>query len=600
VKLRQGLASVLYEADRPRVKSRALAFGGIAINHRVQGWVVVHLELTVELETAAVMEHVRPKLRETGCQVIALLIQHGEAVAVALLVLRCGAVQLLGGVEYFEGEDRKTVDDQAGRFRVQHNGLLGLCRKAFEEGAVDLLHKVVAELVQAVNGALGGGQHGVVGGRVAGLVLAVPEVEVGAVLVQNKLLEGRGGLGCGRGGVVAVGGCESLEMDEMGGVEHGGDECRIAEPGRKCDTVGMTNGSTRRLLLYRLGSLGDMVVALPALHLVASTFPNAERRLLTNLPVSAKAAPAEAVLGGSGLVDGFLRYPVGTRSVWQLARLWWTLWRWRPEVVVYLAAARGVEAARRDARFFRLCGVRRLVGVPLTEAMQQNHYGSESADGDLEPEAARLVRCLAECGDMDVEEPANWDLRLSDAEREAAAEAIGGAALLSRPIAVSVGTKVQAKDWGNSNWRALLGMVAKQSPGRALLLVGAADEAEASEFAAEAWREQGGGPVVNLCGVLTPRESGAALATAELFLGHDSGPMHLAAAVGTRCVAVFAARNLPRQWFPVGRQHRVVYHRVDCAGCGLETCIEEGKKCLTGIGVEEVFEVVSAMIVREI
>jgi len=365
---------------------------------------------------------------------------------------------------------------------------------------------------------------------------------------------------------------------------------------------GTAKAAARRVLIYRLGSLGDMVVALPALHLVERAFPNAERRLLTNVPVSSKAAPAEGVLGGSGLVQGFVRYPLGTRSVWHLARLWWTLVRWRPQVVVYLAGARGVAVARRDARFFRLFGARRLVGVPLTEAMQQNTYGAERAAGyvaglfevDLEPEAARLVRCLAELGEADVEDPASWDLRLSDVEREAAASAIGEDALRLRPIAVSVGTKVQAKDWGRDNWRALLARVAEQSPGRALLLVGAGEEADASEFAAGGWRERGGGPVVNLCGRLSPRESAAALARAEIFLGHDSGPMHLAAAVGTPCVAVFAARNLPRQWFPVGRQHRVVYHRVECAGCGLETCIEQGKKCLVSIGVEEVFGVVSS------
>ena len=360
--------------------------------------------------------------------------------------------------------------------------------------------------------------------------------------------------------------------------------------------------ATRRVLLYRLGSLGDMVVALPALHLVARAFPNAERRLLTNVSVSAKAAPAEAVLGGSGLVDGFVRYPLGTRSVWHLARLWWTLFRWRPEVVVYLAGTRGVNAARRDARFFRLCGARRLVGVPVTEAMQQNLYGAVRGAGyaaglfevDLEPEAARLVRCVAELGASDVEDLANWDLRLSDDERQAAAWAIGEEALALRPIGVSVGTKVQAKDWGQENWRALLERVAAESPGRALVLIGAAEEAAASAYAAAGWREHGGGMVVNLCGKLTPRQSAAALARVEIFLGHDSGPMHLAAAVGTPCVAVFAARNLPRQWFPVGSQHRVVYHRVECAGCGLETCIEQGKKCLVSIGVEEVFRVVSS------
>jgi ADP-heptose:LPS heptosyltransferase len=64
--------------------------------------------------------------------------------------------------------------------------------------------------------------------------------------------------------------------------------------------------------------------------------------------------------------------------------------------------------------------------------------------------------------------------------------------------------------------------------------------------------------------------------------------MHLAATVGTPCVAIFAARNIPRVWFPYGSGHRVVYHEVDCMGCKLETCIVEKKKCLTSITVAEV------------
>ena len=133
-------------------------------------------------------------------------------------------------------------------------------------------------------------------------------------------------------------------------------------------------------------------------------------------------------------------------------------------------------------------------------------------------------------------------------------------------------------------------------PGHALTLSGSPPESEASEFAAEGWREAGGGPVINLCGVLTPRESAAAFAHARIFIGHDSGPMHLAAAVQIPCVAIFAARNKPRVWFPYGKQHRVVYHQTDCWGCGLETCIVERKKCITSITVEEVLTEVRAVL----
>ncbi len=365
---------------------------------------------------------------------------------------------------------------------------------------------------------------------------------------------------------------------------------------RDATLLGMVDERVQRVLVYRLGSLGDHLVALPSYRLARRAFPGAEFRLLTNVPVSTKAPPAAAVLDGTVLMQGYLGYTVGTRSVWKLLKLWWQIARWRPQVLVYVAGARGLEAAQRDARFFRMCGIRRQIGVPLTEAMQLNHFGRTAAeagvDAELEPEAARLARNLPELGDARLEYAESWGLELTDAEKQAAEAAMGSEVLRQPSIAVSVGTKVQVKDWGRENWRALLGRVAERFPGYALLQVGAADEHEASEFAAADWVAKGGGPVVNLCGRLSPRESGASIARAKIFLGHDSGPMHLAAAVGVPCVAVFSGKSRPRQWWPLGERHRVVYHRVDCWGCDLETCTEQGKKCIVSISVDEVMRAV--------
>ena len=351
----------------------------------------------------------------------------------------------------------------------------------------------------------------------------------------------------------------------------------------------------RRVLIYRLGSLGDMVIALPALHLVARAFPKAERRLLTNFPVNVKAPPAAAILEQSGLVDGYIRYAAGTRSLVELGRLWWTLVRWRPEVLVYLGSARGVVSARRDERFFRLCGIRRMIGVPVSDDMQRNLW--DETEQALEPEAERLARNIGELGDAAVEVAENWDLHLTEEEQaraDAVLEPVGSIPL----IAVSVGTKVQSKDWGQENWRALLGRIAASHPGYGLALCGAPEESEASALAAEMWVQFGGGPVVNLCGKLTPRQSAGAFRRACLFVGHDSGPMHLAAAVQTPCVAIFAARNKPRVWFPYGRGHRVLYHQTECWGCGLETCTIERKRCLTSITVAEVVAEISSALLE--
>jgi ADP-heptose:LPS heptosyltransferase len=353
----------------------------------------------------------------------------------------------------------------------------------------------------------------------------------------------------------------------------------------------------QRVLIYRLGSLGDTVVALPALHLVERIFPHADRRMLTNFPVSAKAPAAAEILGNSGLVHGYFRYPASTRNPFVLLKLLWTIRRWRPQVLVYMAASRGVAAARRDARFFLLCGIAMQLGVPLTEDMQQNRL--ELPDNTREFECERLSRNLALLGDAQLDTPDAWDLHLNAAERERAAEVLES--LSSGPIlAISVGTKRQSKDWGRENWQSLLRLLGARYSQYSLVLLGSPDEVEASDFAAQGWREAVGASasVVNLCGHLTPRESAAVLERARLFLGHDSGPMHLAAAVGTPCVAIFSARKPPRLWFPYGPQHRVIFHEVSCMGCALETCIVERKRCLTSITIAEVAAQVDSALLR--
>lgn len=348
----------------------------------------------------------------------------------------------------------------------------------------------------------------------------------------------------------------------------------------------------KRVLVFRLGSLGDTVVALPSLHLIARAFPNAERRMLTNVPVDARAPAAAAVLGGSGLIHSYERYPVGTRSPARLLALLWRLVRFRPEVAIYLKEDTAPRTVRRDALFLRCTGARRLVGLPLSE----DAAGRMEADGSYEPEAQRLLRYLVELGRMPLDAPAAWNLRLTDAERQKAGEVL--ALLQSEPyFAVSVGTKVQAKNWGVDNWRSLLQSLARQYPGHGLLLAGAPDERAASEGVAEAWRAvEGAGAVVNVCGKLSPRESAAAFTGARAFLGHDSGPMHLAAAVGTPVVALFSARNKPRTWFPVCPASRVLYHRVDCWGCGLDVCRSQRRKCLLSITVPEVLQALESLL----
>ena len=360
--------------------------------------------------------------------------------------------------------------------------------------------------------------------------------------------------------------------------------------------------SPKRVLVYCLGSLGDTVVAFPSLRLIARAFPQAERKMLTSFPPSAKAPPSSAVVGDTGLIHGYYRYTYGTRSVRELLTLWWQLFRWRPEVLVYLSGPRGIRSARRDALFFRLCGIRRQVGVPLTDDMQGYRVepsggvmASETGGTILERESSRLVRNIAELGSVDLDHAASWDLELTSGERARASEVLSQLGEL-RVVVVSIGTKNPSNDWEPGNWRSLLRQVAELYPDCALAICGAPGESEVSESLAEAWRERSPNPALNLRGALLPRETAALMERAAVFIGHDSGPGHLAAAVQTRCVSIYGSRNLPGIWFPYGKGHRVLYHRVQCAGCQLVTCAVEGKRCILSITVEEVLTQIAAVL----
>jgi ADP-heptose:LPS heptosyltransferase len=46
---------------------------------------------------------------------------------------------------------------------------------------------------------------------------------------------------------------------------------------------------------------------------------------------------------------------------------------------------------------------------------------------------------------------------------------------------------------------------------------------------------------------------------ARFFVGHDSGPLHLAAGVGVPCVGIYGDYNKPKCWHPMGTNHRIVH-----------------------------------------
>lgn len=101
---------------------------------------------------------------------------------------------------------------------------------------------------------------------------------------------------------------------------------------------------------------------------------------------------------------------------------------------------------------------------------------------------------------------------------------------------------------------------------------------------------------LNLYGRTTVREAAAVLAAADLYIGNDSGLFHLAAAVGTPQVIVFANRN----WYTRGYWNTTsLFHHQECdSRCGRRCFRPFGKECLSQLPAQYVFECVKIVLKR--
>ncbi len=338
------------------------------------------------------------------------------------------------------------------------------------------------------------------------------------------------------------------------------------------------------ILVFRIGHLGDTLLSLPAVRAIRAAHRDASLVLLTNQETSHATVTAWDVLEPSHVFDDvlFFRSPRRLRDVLPLARRIRAL---KPARLYYLPPLPRTRAqATRDWWFFRVaCGIGDLVGLDATGP----HPVRDQRGGlvRLPHESDRLVDWIAPAlpaAAVDRRatrfEPAAGDrMRAEHLLREAGFAGV-------RLVAIGPGSKSQATQWPIDRFEEVGRRLLHLHPDVRLLVLGAPHERALTGGLCRAW----GPGALNLAGSLTLGQSAAVLERAALYVGNDTGTMHMAASVRTPCIAIFSARDNPGRWEPVGDGHVVLRHEVPCAGCLLTTCIAHEQACLKAIAVEDV------------
>ena len=337
-----------------------------------------------------------------------------------------------------------------------------------------------------------------------------------------------------------------------------------------------------RVLVFRVGNLGDTLVSLPAISKIRLKHPHASLCLLTNdEPRKPNFISTWSVAKPLGYFDGLITYNIAPHPLKRLIetiKLVRQLRRLAPQTAYYLTPRRTSWQHRRDAFFFHtVLSVKEYSGVEVAE------LPGKAADGNLprlRPEWLRLYEIV------DTAPPTAYKINLPHVERLRAQELISH--IRPQPvgpwIAICPGSKMPAKVWSCENFALLGTQILSSLPGAHLLILGGAEDYELGSKLIAAWGQNS----TNLAGKLSIFGSAAVLEQCDIYIGNDTGTMHLAAMVATPCIAIFSARDYPGLWEPYGDGHVVIRKDVECAGCMLEVCSKMKNKCLNLIDVQEV------------
>jgi ADP-heptose:LPS heptosyltransferase len=333
---------------------------------------------------------------------------------------------------------------------------------------------------------------------------------------------------------------------------------------------------TRRVLVVRLDSAGDVLLAGPAVRAIAHG-----------------AASVVMLCGPRGAAAAHLLPGVDSFIVWSCP---WIEPDPAPPVLagdvaglVASVLAAGVDEAVIFTSFHQsplpLALLLRLAGVGRVSAISEDYPGSlldvrHRGDDDLaEPERATSLAAAA-----GFPLPAGDDGRLAVRRPLPDVGALVGAGPY---VVVHPGASVPARAWPAD--RCAEAVQALADDGRRVLVTGSPAEAELT-------RSVAAGVAVDLGGRTSLPQLAAVLAGADAVVVANTGPAHLAAAVGAPVVSLFAPTVPAARWAPYGVRHVLLGDQdAACRGSRARVCPIPGHPCLSGVTADEVVAAVDKL-----
>lgn len=330
----------------------------------------------------------------------------------------------------------------------------------------------------------------------------------------------------------------------------------------------------QRVLVVRLDNLGDVLVTTPAIHAIRKALPHAQITLLAS-PLGAQVGRLnpdldDVIVYEAPWVDPWCRLPHDSaREQAMIARL--RAGQFDGAIIFTSFRQSALPAAY-------LCY---LADIPLRAAASVDAAGSLLTTRHKHPQRMmhEVERGLDLVGALGIHS-AERDLVLRvPAAARADAHAWLTAHGARRPLIVlHPGCTMPARTYPWEQFAAVAELAIRQV-GASVVLTGSAGEAELVARIHQRIERQARAAALPCAGALSFAAFCALIETADLVITNNTGPMHIAAALKTPVVALFALTNPPEQWGPWRVPHRLLFHDVPCRICYSRIC-PHGHECL--------------------
>jgi lipopolysaccharide heptosyltransferase II len=334
-----------------------------------------------------------------------------------------------------------------------------------------------------------------------------------------------------------------------------------------------------KILLVRLDRIGDVALSLPAIQAVREHFPDARisvmvrpytQLLLEGHPSVDEVIPYFYENGGRhGSLLGNLRF-IGEirRRRFDAALVFHP--GFRPHAVPFLAGIPRRVGFKSRAPFF------------LTNAVEDRRHEGDRHESDY---ALDIVRAFG----VSASRKKNFELTVSPLDTETVERTLAreGVTPGERLVALHAGASCPSKRWPKECFAELGRKIARQMRLKVVLVGGTGEVCTASFLESRI-----GDGVLNFTGRLNLRELNAFLKRCAVLVSNDSGPVHLAAGVGTKTLCIFGRNRKglnAERWKALGEGHRVIQKEVGCVVCLAHRCTIDFE-CLKAVSVEEIFE----------